>query len=84
MTEYSLDLDSLEDEKKRILESLDKVKNTLEKLIKVPKGTEKVNPSDFEGIVIYTDLERKINFETNNEKINKLIKNCFWGQCGNF
>ena len=48
------------------------------------EGLEKVNPNDFEGIVIYTDLERKINFETNNEKINKLIKNCCWGQCGNF
>ena len=48
------------------------------------EGLEKVDPNDFEGIVIYTDLEKKLNFETNNEKLNKLIKNCFWGQCGNF
>jgi hypothetical protein len=47
LTEYSLDIDSLVEEKNRILESLNKVKNTLEKLIKVPKGTEKVNPGNY-------------------------------------
>ena len=48
------------------------------------EGIEKVDPKDFEGIVIYTDLEKKIYFESDNKKINKLIENCFWGQCGNF
>ena len=48
------------------------------------EGLEKVNPEDFEGVVIYSDLEKKISFETENKYINKLVQNCFWGQCGNF
>ena len=48
------------------------------------KGLEKVNPEDFEGIVIYTNLEKTINCTTDNPKINKLIKNAYWGQRGNF
>ena len=48
------------------------------------EGIEKVEPKDFEGIVIYTDLDKKIEFESDNKKINKLVNNCFWGQCGNF
>ena len=48
------------------------------------EGLDKVEPKDFEGVVIYTDLEKKINFETDNKNINKLVENCFWGQCGNF
>ena len=48
------------------------------------EGLEKVNPSDFEGVVIYTNLETTIECKTDNEKINKLIKNSFWGQRGNF
>ena len=48
------------------------------------EGLEKVDPNDFEGVVIYTDLEKKISFETENKYINQLSKNCFWGQCGNF
>ena len=48
------------------------------------EGLEKVNPSDFEGVVIYTNLETTMECKTDNEKINKLIKNAFWGQRGNF
>ena len=48
------------------------------------QGLEKVNPNDFEGIVIYTDLEKTINCTTDNPKINKLIENAYWGQRGNF
>ena len=48
------------------------------------QGLENVNPKDFEGIVIYTDLEKTINCTTDNIKINKLIKNSYWGQRGNF
>ena len=43
-----------------------------------------MNPSDFEGVVIYTNLETTMECKTDNEKINKLIKNAFWGQRGNF
>ena len=44
------------------------------------EGLNKVNPNDFEGVVIYTNLETTIECKTDNEKINKLIKNAFWGQ----
>ena len=48
------------------------------------EGLDYVDPKDFEGIVIYSDLERTINCTTDNPKINKLIKNAYWGQRGNF
>ena len=48
------------------------------------EGLEKVNPNDFEGVVIYTNLEKTIECKTDNNKINKLMQNAFWGQRGNF
>ena len=48
------------------------------------QGLDNVNQKDFEGIVIYTNLEKTINCTTNNPKINKLIQNTYWGQRGNF
>ena len=48
------------------------------------QGLEEVNPKDFEGVVIYTNLEKTINCTTDNPKINKLMQNAFWGQRGNF
>ena len=48
------------------------------------EGLDKVNPNDFEGIVMYTDLELTAQCETDNKKINKLIQNSLWGQKGNF
>ena len=48
------------------------------------EGLKKVNPKDFEGVVIHTNLEKTINCKTDNIKINKLIENAFWRQRGNF
>ena len=48
------------------------------------EGLETVNPNDFEGVVIYSNLEKTIECKTDNEKINKLINNALWGQRGNF
>ena len=48
------------------------------------QGLKKINPKDFKGVVIYTDLDRTIECKTDNIKINKLIQNTFWGQKGNF
>ena len=48
------------------------------------EGLEKVDVNDFEGVVIYTNLEKTIECKTDNEKINKLIQNAYWGQRGNF
>ena len=48
------------------------------------EGLKNINPKDFEGVVIYTNLEKTIQIKTDNKKINKLIQNTFWGQKGNF
>ena len=48
------------------------------------EGIENVDVNDFEGVVIYTNLEKTIECKTDNEKINKLIQNASWGQRGNF
>ena len=48
------------------------------------EGLEKIFPEDFEGIVIYSNLEKTINCTTDNPKINKLIQNAYWSQRGNF
>ena len=48
------------------------------------EGLKKVDPKDFEGIVIYTNLEKTIECKTDNWKINKLMQNSYWGQRGNF
>ena len=48
------------------------------------QGLNKVDPKDFEGVVIYSDLEKTIECKTDNNKIKKLIQNAFWGQRGNF
>ena len=48
------------------------------------EGLANVNPKDFEGIVIHSDLEKTINCTTDNPKINKLIENTFWSNRGNF
>ena len=48
------------------------------------EGLDNVDPNDFEGVVIYTDLVKTIKCETDNKKINKLISNTFWGQRSNF
>ena len=48
------------------------------------EGLDKVDPKDFEGVVIYTNLEKTIECKTDNQKINQLIQNSYWGQRGNF
>ena len=48
------------------------------------EGLENVDVNDFEGVVIYTNLENTVQCKTGNEKINKLIHNAYWGQRGNF
>ena len=43
-----------------------------------------VDPADFIGYVIHSDLEVTGKIETGNPKVNQLIKNALWGQKGNF
>lgn len=48
------------------------------------EGMKEVNPDDFTGVVIYSDLEKTVECVTDSEKINRLIQNALWGQRGNF
>jgi alpha-L-rhamnosidase len=48
------------------------------------EGIETVNPHDFSGAVIYSDLPETLRVETSAPKINRLIQNAVWGQRGNF
>lgn len=48
------------------------------------EGLEEVNPSDFKGIVLYSDLESTLNVSTSHYQLNRLMKNALWGQRGNF
>lgn len=43
-----------------------------------------VDPADFSGYVIHSELEVTGRIETANPKVNQLIKNALWGQKGNF
>ena len=48
------------------------------------KGLDEVVPKDFEGVVIYSNLEKTVDFKTDDEKLNKLMQNAYWSQKGNF
>ena len=45
-------------------------------------GTPKV--SDFEGRVLYDEMETTGTFETSNETLNRIYKNAYWGIRGNY
>jgi len=80
----------------RTSKSLLKYKGDGEKRIYEPKftffgfryvlveGIDKVDPNDFEGVVLYANLEKTIGCKTDSKKINQLIHNAYWGQRGNF
>lgn len=48
------------------------------------EGIEDVDPSQFEGVVLYTDLRDTLSCKTSAPKINQLLHNAYWGQRGNF
>lgn len=47
-------------------------------------GISKVDPKDFTGVVLYSDLQQTLQVSTNDVKINRLMQNSLWGQRGNF
>ena len=51
--------------------------------IKVDSEAEVIS-EDYEGCVLYSDLEETLTCTTNNPKINRLIENVMWSQRGNF
>lgn len=44
----------------------------------------KIRLDDFEGVVIYSDMEITSGFECSDERVNQLFSNIQWGQRGNF
>ncbi len=52
--------------------------------VRVSGWNGEVEPGDFTGYVIYSDLEQTGFLKTGNEKVNQLISNCLWGQKSNF
>jgi alpha-L-rhamnosidase len=52
--------------------------------VKVTGWVGELNPDDFTGCVVYSQLDTIGNIETSNEKVNQLFRNALWGQKGNF
>ena len=48
------------------------------------EGIADINPADFTGVVIYSNLPVTMRAQTENAKINRLMQNALWGQRGNF
>ena len=43
-----------------------------------------IDPSDFVGNVLYSDLDASLEFSSSSERLNRLQKNTLWGQRSNF
>lgn len=52
--------------------------------VKVEGWTDELDPNDFTGCVLYSDLEQIGSFETSDPLVNRLFLNALWGQKGNF
>lgn len=52
--------------------------------VKVTGINTKINPSDFQAVAVYADMEPTGTFTTSNPMINQLQHNIQWGQKGNF
>lgn len=52
--------------------------------VKVEGWPGELNPDDFTGCVLYSDLEEIGRFETSDPRVNRLFLNALWGQKGNF
>lgn len=47
-------------------------------------GWQDVRKEDFIGRAVYSDLDCSVSIETSNRHLNRLAKNCIWGQKSNF
>jgi alpha-L-rhamnosidase len=52
--------------------------------VKLTKWHGSVNPGDFTGCVLYSDMERTGNIVTDHPLVNRLFLNALWGQKGNY
>jgi alpha-L-rhamnosidase len=48
------------------------------------EGLTKINPSDFEAVAVYSDIEYGGHFSCSNEKLNKFFNNTVWSMKSNF
>jgi alpha-L-rhamnosidase len=54
------------------------------RFVKLTRWYGEVNPDDFTGCVVYSELEQTGSIETSNPMVNRLFLNALWGQKGNF
>ncbi len=47
------------------------------------QGVTDLKAEDFTGLVLYSDFEERGSIETSNKKVNRVIKNAYWGIRGN-
>lgn len=52
--------------------------------VRVTGWNGEVSPGDFTGNVVYSDLDTTVSINTSDAKLNRLAKNCIWGQKSNF
>lgn len=52
--------------------------------VKIEGWPEEINPNDFTGCVLYSDMEVTGHIETSDPLVNRLFLNALWGQKGNF
>lgn len=52
--------------------------------VKIEGYPGEIKPDQFTGVVIHSDMQPTLSFETSNELINQLQHNIVWGQKGNF
>ena len=52
--------------------------------VKVEGLTGELNPEDFTGVVLYSDMDMTGSFTTDHAKVNQLISNAIWGQRSNY
>jgi alpha-L-rhamnosidase len=52
--------------------------------VKVSGWEGQLDPKDFTGCVVYSDMDITGEIQTSNPKLNQLFKNALWGQKGNF
>lgn len=52
--------------------------------VKIEEYPGEINPDNFEGVVLYSDLKQTGFFETSDQDLKQLTQNILWGQRGNF
>lgn len=52
--------------------------------VRVSGWPDAVRPEAFQGCVVYSDLEITADFDSSSQLLNRLAKNCMWGQKSNF